>query len=74
MTIMGTWEIKITRHDGSEYRYPEHRARAPQVHEIIETTDPAGRPLQARILSRTKLPARPGAVGLGIWQVDAKEI
>jgi len=43
MTVQGTWEIKITRRDGSEYRRTDHKARAPQRHEIIETTDAEGR-------------------------------
>jgi len=72
LTVRGTWQIKITRLDGTEFKYTEHRARAPQRGEIIE--NPAGHRLRARIESVTELPAQPGAVGLGIWQVNAQEI
>jgi hypothetical protein len=48
MSVMGTWQVRITRRDGSEHRYTEHKGRAPQPHEIIETMDNAGRTLRAR--------------------------
>ncbi len=73
MTVRGTWEVKITRRDGSEHCYTEHKPREPRRSEIIETTDTAGRPLRAEIKTVTALP-RPGSVGLGIWQVSAIEI
>jgi hypothetical protein len=69
---MGTWQVRITRRDGSQHRCTEHKGRAPQRHEIIETTDDAGRKLRARIEGFSRTP--PKMAGLGIWGIDALEI
>lgn len=72
MTVMGTWQVRVTRRDGSEHRYTEHKGRAPQRHEVIETTDAAGDVLRARIDGFSHTP--PKLAGLGVWGIDAREI
>jgi len=47
--------------------------REPQRGEMIETGD-VGRGLQARITNYSKEAAREGAVGLGVWQIEAMEL
>ncbi len=70
--ITGTWKVTVTRRDGSEHHYTEHRGRAPQFHEIIEIRDTAARPILARITTFNHTP--PHDAGLGTWQIIATEI
>jgi hypothetical protein len=72
MSVRGTWQITIKRTDGSEHRYTEFLGRAPQPHEIIETSDTAGQLVRARIEGLHHTP--PKLVGLGIWEIAATEI
>jgi hypothetical protein len=48
MALMATWEITITRRDGSRLRFSELRGHEPRKGEIIETAD-AGNMIKARI-------------------------
>ena len=72
MTILGTWKVTVTRRDGSEHRYTEHRGRAPELHEVLEIRDATGQPMLARIDSIHNEP--PKQTGLDIWQISATEI
>ena len=67
-----TWQVRIKRRDGSEYRYTAFMQRQPQRGEIIETGD-IGRSLRARITSYSKEAPREGAAGLGVWEIEAEQ-
>ncbi len=69
---VGTWEITIERHDGSRYHYAERYPREPVLHELIETSDPIGRTIRAKISVIIKHP--PKLAGLSIFQISAQEI
>lgn len=65
-----TWVVRIRRRDGSEYSHTMFGPREPQSGEIIEIGD-VGRSLRARITSYCKEAPREGAVGLGVWHIEA---
>jgi hypothetical protein len=71
MALMATWEITITRRDGSRLRFTESRDVAPKMGEIIQTKD-SGQPIKAKI--ETIHQGRPtGGVRLPFFQVMASE-
>jgi hypothetical protein len=71
MAMMATWEITITRRDGSRLHFSERGGRAPQKGEIVETAD-FGTPIKARI--DTDSEERFKASGLGYFHIMATEI
>jgi hypothetical protein len=68
---MATWEITISRRDGSRLRFSELRDRVPKRGEIIETTD-AGKIIKARI-DAYREERQPGASRPPFFQVMATE-
>ena len=71
MAVLGTWNVIITRRDGSEYAVTILRGHAPQRGEVIDVKT-AGQALQARV--DTVIHFLPSATGPGIWRVSATEI
>ena len=67
-----TWQLRITRHDGSVISHSEYKQREPQLHDFIELTI-EGQKLRVKIVAIHKDPPREGAVGLGVWHIDANE-
>jgi hypothetical protein len=70
MAVLGTWNVMITRRDGSEYADTILRGHAPQRGEVVKVKT-AGQPLQARI--DVVIHFLPSATGPGIWRVSATE-
>jgi hypothetical protein len=72
MALMATWEITITRGDGSRLRFTEMRSAAPKMGEIVQIKD-SGQPIKARI--ETVHEGRPiGGVRVPFFKVTATEI
>jgi hypothetical protein len=71
MAMMATWEITITRRDGSLLHFSERGGRAPQKGEIVETADSATT-IKARIDTYSE--ERFKASGLGYFRIMATEI
>jgi hypothetical protein len=70
MALMATWEITITRREGSRLRFSEQRGSAPQKRKIVEMAD-AGTSIKARIDTYSE--ERFKASGLDYFQVMATE-
>jgi hypothetical protein len=70
MAILGTWNVIITRGDGSEYFGTVWRGHAPEPGEVVEVKA-AGRSLRARI--NRLIHFLPSATGPGVWRLSATE-
>ena len=70
MAVLGTWNVIITRGDGSEYPGTVWRGHAPEPGEVVEVKA-AGRPLRAQI--NRLIHFLPSATGPGIWRLSATE-
>jgi hypothetical protein len=68
--VAATWEITITRREGSRLRFSEQRGSAPQKGKIVEMAD-AGTSIKARIDTYSE--ERFKASGLDYFQVMATE-
>jgi hypothetical protein len=69
--LMATWEITITRRDGSRLRLSDRIDHAPLKGEIFDTAD-IGQTIKARIDAYRQ--ERPGASRPPFYQVTATEI
>ena len=70
MAVLGTWNVIVTRGDGSEYFGTVWRGHAPEPGEVVEVKA-AGRSLRARI--NRLIHFLPSATGPGIWRLSATE-
>jgi hypothetical protein len=70
MAVIGTWNVIVTRRDGSQYFGTVFRGNAPQLGEVV-AVKAAGRQLQARIDALIHF--LPCATGPGIWRLGATE-